>query len=81
MCIQHLFSTGIFYSLLGNISSKFCSRLSSIQLVAVVKRKLINKYSMNTVQEPFVSDVIKMVIIKCYSNMHSKSGKLCLTNH
>ena len=67
-CIRFIHA-GVFYFLLGNISPKFWSRLSCIQLVAVVKNKLIKKYKMNAVLEPMVADILKLV-----SSSHSQSS-------
>ncbi len=54
-------NTGLFYFTLGNISPKLRSKLSSIQLVSIVKCTVLKKYGMNAVLRPFVEDVKKLV--------------------
>ncbi len=52
---------GFFYFTLGNISPKYRSRLSCVNLVAIVKKKLIDKYTMPVILAPFIADVVKLV--------------------
>ena len=59
-CID-LFPIGLFYFVLGNLSPRYRSRLSSIQLVIVVENKFIKKYGMNAVLESFIKDVTRLV--------------------
>ena len=59
-CID-LFPVGLFYFVLGNLSPRYRSRLSSIQLVIVVENKFIKKYGMNAVLESFIKDVTRLV--------------------
>lgn len=61
-CITPLF-IGLFYFTLGNVSPRYRSRLSSIQLVIVVENKFIKEYRMNAVLEPFVKDVARLVSV------------------
>lgn len=56
MCI------GIFYFTLGNVRPKYRSKLSTIQLVAIVKHKYLSVYGMDAVLRPFV-DMKKLVSI------------------
>jgi len=56
-----LFLTGAFYFTLGNLSPLYRSRLSSIQLVALVKASFISEYGMDAVLAPFINDVKKLV--------------------
>ncbi|XP_065887419.1 uncharacterized protein [Dysidea avara] len=51
---------GAFYFALGNISPKYRSRISSIQLVALVKSHYISCYGMDTVLKPIVEDIKKL---------------------
>jgi hypothetical protein len=37
------------------------SRTNNIQLLAIVKRKVLDKYSMMTILQPIMSDLIKLV--------------------
>ena len=52
---------GTFYFMLGNLHPKHRSKLSSIFLVALVKHKLLQKYGMDRILEPFVQDIKKLV--------------------
>ena len=53
---------GIFYFTLGNVQPKYCSKLSTIQLVAIVKHKHLSVYGMDAVLRPFV-DMKKLVSV------------------
>ena len=53
--------TGIFYYSLGNLRPFFRSKVNQTQLLALVKRSYIGKYSMNKVLEPFVKDVAVLI--------------------
>ncbi len=55
--IVTIYGIGIFYYTLGNIRPRLRSSLKSIHLVCVVKTKLIQKYGINAVLEPFVNDL------------------------
>ena len=57
MCI------GIFYFTLGNVRPKYRSKLSTIQLVAIVKHKYLSVYGMDAVLRPFVDDMKKLVLL------------------
>ena len=65
--------SGCFYYVLGNISPKYRSRLSLIQLVALVKTKHIKEHSMNVILEPIVADIKKLVSPKQKACYHSVS--------
>lgn len=56
-------SLGMFYYTIGNLSPKLRSRLSSIQLLAVVRAKLVTKYKMPVILQPIVEDLKKLVSI------------------
>lgn len=60
----HVYS-GIFYFTLGNVSPKFRSKLSSIQLVAIALHRDLITYGMDTVLKPFIQDVMKLVSNAC----------------
>lgn len=49
--------------MLGNLPVAQRSKLSSINLVAIVKQKLLQKYGMDKILEHFVSDIKKLVSI------------------
>lgn len=51
---------GIFYFMLGNLSPKFRSKLSVIQLIAIVEAPVMTSYGMDAVLRPFVDDVKKL---------------------
>ena len=53
--------SGMFYYMLGNISPKFRSMLSSINLVAIAKHRDLTKYGIDSVIQPFIEDVKKLV--------------------
>ena len=53
--------TGMFYFHLGNIHPKYRSKLSSIQLLGIVKSKHISEYGIDSILDPFVADVKKLV--------------------
>ena len=48
---------GAFYFLLGNISPKMRSKVSSIQLLALVKTSVIDSFGIDKVLEPLVKDI------------------------
>ena len=52
---------GAFYYTIGNISPKYRSRLSSIQLLALAKSNLITTYGIDIILKPFIDDVKKLV--------------------
>ena len=49
--------SGIFYYLLGNISSQYRSCLKFIQLLAIVKHSYLKSYGINKILEPFMNDI------------------------
>ena len=51
----------IFYFLLNNVPPAMRSQTNSIQLVAIVKRKFINNYSMKVILQPIFEDLKKLV--------------------
>ncbi len=52
---------GIFYFLLGNLPPWMRSKINSVQLVMLVKKTLIDKYTMQSVLKPIVEDLKKLV--------------------
>lgn len=52
---------GMFYFVLGNMSPKYRSKLSAIQLVAIAKQKDLSLYGMDAVMQPFVKDIKNLV--------------------
>ena len=54
-----LIVSGLYFTL-GNIKPGLRSKLKCIFLLAVVESRLIEKYGMNTILEPFVESVIKL---------------------
>ena len=52
---------GIFYFTLGNMPPQQRSKLNSIYLVCLLKQKLLNRYGMDSVLQPFITDVKKLV--------------------
>jgi len=52
---------GNFYFTLGNTPPKYQSKLKSIQLLAIVKTKLLSLYGMDAILEPIVRDLKKLV--------------------
>lgn len=53
--------TGTFYFILGNISPKYRSRLTAIQLLGLVKSSFISSYGIDAVLKPIIDDVKKLV--------------------
>ena len=49
------------YYTLGNLSPRLRSKLPSIQLLAMVKTKLVKKYTMPAILSPIVDDIKKLV--------------------
>ncbi len=50
-----------FYFTLGNVQPKFRSKLSSIQVVTIVKSTVLGVYGMDAVLRTFVDDLKKLV--------------------
>ena len=51
----------MFYFVLGNLSPKYRSKLSAIQLVAIAKQKDLSLYGMDAVLQPFVEHIKRLV--------------------
>ena len=49
------------YFTLGNVSPKFRSKLSSIQLVAIALHSDLMTYGMDAIIRPFIEDVMQLV--------------------
>ena len=56
-----MLAIGVFYCSLGDLRRLYCTRINHIQLLALVKRSYITKYSINKILEPFVRDVAVLV--------------------
>ena len=61
MNFNSIYATGNFYFTLGNIPPKHRSKLNSIQLLAIVKTKLLSLYGMDAILQPIIRDLKKMV--------------------
>jgi hypothetical protein len=48
---------GFFYYTLGNIQPRYRSQLKAIQLLAIVKRSVMNKYGVNAILEPIMNEI------------------------
>ena len=55
---------GFFYFQLANLSPWMRTKINDVFLVAVVKKNLIDKYSMQVVLKPIIED-IKKLVSKC----------------
>lgn len=56
----HNIYTGLFYYSLGNIQPKYRSVCHAIQLLAVVRTALIEKYGINEILKPFMEDLKRL---------------------
>ena len=56
----------MFYFSLANLEPRLRSLITSIHLVAVVKKDLIDKYGVNVILEPFVKDVMQLEQVRNY---------------
>ena len=59
--IRWFIHTGAFYFTLGNCSPKLRSKMQSIQLVALVKKRVLDQYGITAVLRPMVDDLKKLV--------------------
>ena len=62
-------NTGIFYFMLGNLHPRHGSKYCSTHLAAICNKKLISKYSMNTVLAPTVEELKKLESF-CLGHIH-----------
>ena len=53
----YIYHLALFYYTLGNISPKYRSSIRCIQLVAVVKSTILQKYGADAILEPFMADI------------------------
>ena len=58
--LYKLFTVAMFYYLIGNIQSKYRSKLKVIQLIAMAKSSMIVKHGVDAVLKPFVEDTKKL---------------------
>ena len=58
VCLSYV---GFFYFTLGNLEPKYRSKLTSIQLLGIVKKSVLDSYGMNAILKPFVEDFKKLV--------------------
>ena len=63
--------TGVFYYSIGNLPPILRSCLHSIQLVAVVKTKFIEKYGVDNILEPFMHDLHELEKVNEFNYVHS----------
>lgn len=54
---------GLFYFTLGNVRPQFRSKMKMINLVAACKQNYIKKYGMDSILNPFIEDLKKLVSI------------------
>ena len=67
LLIKHLIVLlGCFYYLLGNLSPFLRSQLKSIQLLAIAKSSVVEKYGSDAVLAPFMSDLICLETVRIY---------------
>lgn len=59
---------GLFFFSLGNIEPKNRSAIHTIQLVAVVRTELIEKYGINEILKPFVKDITQLESVSTMVN-------------
>lgn len=57
---------GFFYYTIGNISPKFRSSLKAIQLVAVAKSSVIEKYGASVVLQSFMESIKVLEVVHIY---------------
>ena len=57
MCIECI---GMFYYTLANIPPRYRSSLHVIQLLCVVQTQILQKYTINEILLPFMSDLEKL---------------------
>lgn len=72
-----MYIIGIFYFTLGNVQPKFRSKLSTIQLVAIVESPVLMSYGMDAVLLPIVND-IKKLVRGCVVCVHARMCELLL---
>ena len=60
--------------MLGNLHPKYRSRHAAIQLIALCRRELISKYSLNVVLQPIVDDIRKLVRLHVCTLQGHESG-------
>ena len=58
--------------MLGNLSSKFRSRFSSIQLIALTKTSVTEEHGIDKVLEPFIEDMKQLESVSLYLKMLSE---------
>ena len=56
-----LCNIAVFYFVLGNLPPLFRSKVSRIQLAAIVKSELLKKYGANKILKPIIEDIKKLV--------------------
>lgn len=69
LCVRVVYAcfvcAGVFYFMLGNLNPKYRSRYSSINLLALCKRKVMTKYSMSSILRPIIDD-LKLLVSRLY---------------
>lgn len=56
----YLLSLGAFYFLLGNLSPKFRSKISNIQLVLLAKYSQVAEFGIDCLLQPIVDDIRRL---------------------
>lgn len=57
----------LFYYTLGNLEPSLRSSMQSIQLLSVVRSPLVNKYGIDTILTPFMTDLKELEKVQCAS--------------
>ena len=68
---------GLFYFTLGNIHPKYRSSLHTIQLLCAVESRVMEKYSINQVLEPFMQDIKQLETVSVFQYIVCKH-RVCL---
>jgi hypothetical protein len=55
-----VYNLGAFYYVVGNIEPRYRSALRVIQLVTLVKSKLVDEYGVDEILKPFVESILKL---------------------
>lgn len=71
---------GVFYYSIGNLPPSLRSCLHSIQLVAIVKTRFIEKYGVDKILEPFVHDLKELEKVNIKQNYVQVYVYMCECN-
>ena len=61
---SYALNAGIFYYVLGNLPPEYRSILHVIQLLCVVQTQIMQKYTINEILKPFMSDLKKLESVR-----------------